>query len=82
MGRGGTYDISAECVFVLLEGNKELIAERLASRQGHYMPTLLLQSQLETLEKPEEDERHVVCGVGGKLDSIVASILKQLEQLS
>ena len=82
MGRGERRDISAECVFVLLQGNKELIAERLATRQGHYMPTLLLQSQLETLEKPEEDERHLVCGIDNKLDSIVASILKQLEQLS
>ena len=78
MGRGGACDVSAECVFVLLQGDKELIAERLASRQGHYMPSLLLQSQLETLEKPEEDERHFVCSIDDKLDNIVASILEQL----
>ena len=78
VGRGGVCDISAECVFVLLQGKKELIAERLAERKGHYMPALLLQSQLEALEKPEEDERHFVCSIDDKLDNIVARISEQL----
>jgi gluconokinase len=38
--------------FVLLDGSKELIAERLAARQHEYMNPLLLDSQLATLEKP------------------------------
>ena len=35
---------------VLLTGRYELIAERLANRLGHFMPTDLLRSQFETLE--------------------------------
>jgi gluconokinase len=38
--------------FVLLDGSKKLIAERLAQRQNHYMSPGLLDSQLATLEAP------------------------------
>lgn len=38
-------------VYIHLTGNKMLIAERLASRQAHYMPVDLLASQYEILEQ-------------------------------
>ena len=38
--------------FVFLHGSRELIAGRLATRQGHFMPSSLLASQFETLEEP------------------------------
>lgn len=38
---------------VYLRGSKALLASRLASRSGHYMPPSLLDSQLETLEEPQ-----------------------------
>jgi gluconokinase len=40
--------------FVLLDGSKELIAERLSARQHEYMNPKLLESQLATLEKPKD----------------------------
>ena len=40
--------------FVFLEGTREAIAERLASRQHRYMPASLLASQLDTLEPPAD----------------------------
>jgi len=40
--------------FVLLDGSKELIAERLAERKHEYMNPKLLESQLATLEKPKD----------------------------
>ena len=39
--------------FVLLDGSRELIAQRLAARKHEYMTPALLDSQLETLEPPE-----------------------------
>ena len=45
--------------FVLLDGSRELIAERLARRQDHYMNPALLDSQLTTLETPTEALRVV-----------------------
>jgi gluconokinase len=38
--------------FVLLDGSKELIAERLGQRSEHFFNPKLLESQLATLEKP------------------------------
>src|SRR4051812_39236001 len=41
---------------VFLRGDRSLIAGRLASRQGHFMPPSLLESQFDALEKPAPDE--------------------------
>jgi len=38
--------------FVHLAGDRDVLAARLASRAGHYMPASLLDSQLATLEPP------------------------------
>ena len=46
--------------FVFLHGPPALIASRLASRTGHFMPNNLLASQLQTLELPGRDEDDVV----------------------
>lgn len=40
--------------FVLLDGSKEMLAERLAARSHEYMNPKLLDSQLATLEKPTD----------------------------
>ena len=45
--------------FVLLDGSKELIAERLSQRKDHYMKPKLLDSQLATLEPPTDALRVV-----------------------
>jgi gluconokinase len=42
-----------EVKFVYLKGSPQLIAERLAKRQGHFDPTLL-QSQFDDLEEPRD----------------------------
>lgn len=42
--------------FLLLHGERALLAQRLAMRQGHYMPAALLDSQLATLEPPQAGE--------------------------
>lgn len=46
-------------VFVLLDGSKELIAERLSERRNHYMNPKLLDSQMATLEPPKDALRIV-----------------------
>jgi gluconokinase len=42
--------------FVYLRGSFSLIEQRLAARQGHFMPKSLLDSQFMTLEEPAADE--------------------------
>jgi len=46
-------------VFVHVAGDPGLIAERMAARSGHFMPTSLLASQLAALEPPQPDEPHL-----------------------
>lgn len=46
-------------VFVFLDGPAALIGERLRQRQHHYMPAGLLESQLQSLERPGDDEPDV-----------------------
>jgi gluconokinase len=46
---GGCDDVC----FVHLHGSRDLIAQRLATRRGHFMPVGLLDSQLATLEEPK-----------------------------
>jgi len=50
--RGAAPDLR----FVHLQGDPQLLRERLAARRGHYMPPTLLQSQLDTLQPPGDDE--------------------------
>jgi gluconokinase len=61
--------------FVLLEGSKGLIAQRLATRQHEYMNPKLLDSQLATLETPS----NALCIVNDRIpDEVVSQILTHL----
>lgn len=42
--------------FVLLDNDRDELLRRLSDRPGHYMPPSLLDSQLDTLERPTSDE--------------------------
>ncbi|TCG05465.1 gluconate kinase [Paraburkholderia steynii] len=50
--RAGDRDVC----FVYLKGSREVLQERLQTRTGHFFDPSLLQSQLETLEEPGDDE--------------------------
>lgn len=65
--------------FVFLDGDADLIARRMAARSGHYMPTTLLQSQLQTLERPGADEADVVrLDVGPPVTEVVDAAVQAL----
>ena len=57
--------------FLHLQGSREVIARRQASRPGHFMPASLLTSQFATLEPLEPDEHGVVIDVDRSVDRIV-----------
>lgn len=65
--------------FIHLKGSKQLIAERMAQRNDHFMPESLLDSQFETLEEPKEA---VTVSIDDRPESIVNKILRQLPQKS
>lgn len=62
-----------------LKGSRELIANRLAARQGHFMPSALLDSQLATLEEPTADEHPITVEIGARPEVIAAQIGDALE---
>jgi gluconokinase len=64
---------------VYLEGSHALIAQRMAARHGHFMPSALLESQLATLEPPGADERPITVSVDAAPAAIIATIVRQLE---
>ena len=66
-------------VFVYLHGSKELIASRMATRQGHFMPTSLLDSQFATLEVPDATENAIHVNIDGPIDVIVNAIVTHID---
>ena len=66
---------ASELRFVFLQGPRALLAERLASRRGHYMPPALLESQLVTLEEPSPDEQAWACDITESPEDIVAALM-------
>ncbi|HEU5038944.1 MAG TPA: gluconokinase [Nocardioides sp.] len=57
--------------FLHLQGAREVIARRQASRPGHFMPASLLSSQFATLEPLQPDEDGLVVDVDRSVDAIV-----------
>ena len=45
--------VPGKVLFVYLHGSKEIIAQRMRGRTGHYMPAALLDSQFAALEPPD-----------------------------
>ena len=70
----------ADLRFVLLRGERALIADRLTSRHGHFMPPSLLESQLDALEEPASDEGAWVCDVSRTPDEIVDSLVARVRR--
>jgi gluconokinase len=66
--------------FAHVDVPRDVLAERLARRQGHYMPPSLLDSQLATLEPLGADEPGDVIAGDGPLDQTVAELLSDLKR--
>jgi carbohydrate kinase (thermoresistant glucokinase family) len=63
---------------VYLDGDKALIAHRLAERKGHFMPPTLLDSQFATLEAPGADEHPLTVHLGGTPEQAVDQVIAAL----
>ena len=71
-------DIKQHVTFVLLHGNKDILASRM-KRSDHFMPESLLESQLATLEVPNDSERCISCDITDSVDSIVEEIIANIK---
>lgn len=68
-------------VFVHLTGDRALIEDRMTHRQGHFMPTALLDSQFATLQPLQADEAGVAVDVSGTPEDITARAVTALDAL-
>ncbi|ARG64950.1 gluconokinase [Mycobacterium kansasii] len=65
--------------FLHLSGSADVIGRRLANRAGHFMPTGLLRSQLDTLEPLAGDEPGVVADLSQDVDAIIEGFLASFD---
>ena len=70
-----------DAVFVVLHGDRSLLAERMNGRTDHFMPISLLDSQLETLEMPGGEEPAVTVGVQPSIETIVQRAIARVGTL-
>jgi len=68
--------ISDQVTWIFLDGDYDLINERMHARDDHYMKASMLKSQFETLQRPE----YAICvSIEQEPEMIVDQILTQLE---
>ena len=65
-------------LFVHLNGSRALIAERMRERQGHFMPTSLLDSQFAALEPPAPEELAITVDIAAPAPEIATRICRLL----
>lgn len=63
-------------VFILLDGDRDEIAPRLAARPGHYMAPALLDSQFAALERPAADERALALHCYQPIETLRSEVLE------
>jgi gluconokinase len=66
--------------FVHLTASFDVLRERMERRE-HFMPASLLQSQFDTLEPLDDDERGVLLDVGAPLEDVVDAAAAAVERL-
>lgn len=67
-----------ETFFVHLTGYPGLLLERLESRGGHFMPSSLLESQLDTLQPLQDDELGMRVDVAAPVEACVTTVLDRI----
>jgi gluconokinase len=70
---------NADLRFVHLQGDFDLIWDRMRARPGHYMKANMLQSQFDALEAPDDDEALTV-SIEEDADRIVDRIIEAFGQ--
>jgi ribose 5-phosphate isomerase A len=67
-----------EVRLVYLRGGHDLIAEHLAGRHGHFMPSALLRSQIDTLEEPDPSEDPLTVDASRPAPQVADEIIRLL----
>jgi carbohydrate kinase (thermoresistant glucokinase family) len=69
-------------VFVMLQGSQDILKHRVTEREGHFMSTKMVQSQLDSLEAPGLEETDVIpVDVTVAKQEVLAEVLNALKDL-
>lgn len=69
-------------VFIHLDGPREVLLERLERREGHFMPSSLLESQLAILEPLGTAEKGLRFDLDQPPEAIASAVLHALERMT
>ncbi|KAI0929931.1 hypothetical protein AcV5_006769 [Taiwanofungus camphoratus] len=68
--------------FVYIKGERSLLLERVQRRQGHYMKANMVDSQLQTLENPEDEEGVIIVGMEETTEEQAKTVLEGLKKMA
>ena len=66
--------------FIFLDGSQPLILERMRARKGHFMRESMVQSQFDTLERPDGEAGVFHIDIDGTFEQVVDRAVTALEQ--
>lgn len=66
--------------FLFLDGSKELIMERMRARQGHFMKENMVNSQFETLERPDGEPQTPIIPIDCSVQEVVSCAIQALQE--
>jgi gluconokinase len=67
-----------DILFILLDGDPDMLEARMTARTDHYMPATLLDSQLLILERPAADERSMSLDAAAAPERLLARVLEAI----
>ena len=67
---------------MFLDGSRAQLTQRMGNREGHFMPTSLLESQLATLERPDQETGVVVVNIDNTPEKITDLAIGGLKGLA
>jgi gluconokinase len=72
--------INAPLSFVFMDADRDELMRRMSGRSAHYMPPSLLGSQLDTLERPDPQDRILTLDSRQPVTSLCAQALTWLQE--
>ena len=66
--------------FLFLDGSQSLILDRMRARQGHFMREAMVQSQFDTLERPDDEPGVFRIDIDGTFEQVVDRAVTALTQ--
>ncbi|PFG45632.1 gluconate kinase (SKI family) [Vibrio sp. ES.051] len=75
--REGNHNVT----FLFLDGDIDLILDRMRMRKGHFMKENMVKSQFDTLERPDNEPQTLVVSIDGDISDVVErSVVELLKQ--